>query len=112
MRVLEKGNSSNTESLAYMSVALPILQYGAACWDPYRKGQINALNRVQKKADKFANHTNASVWENLAQRRKIARICPVFIAYTGEQAWKAIGDRLKGPCYLNRDDHDRKISAR
>jgi hypothetical protein len=26
--------------------------------------------------------------------------------------WKAIGDRLPKPCYLNRGDHNRKIRAR
>jgi hypothetical protein len=26
-------------------------------------GQMNTLERVQKKAAKFANHTNVSVWE-------------------------------------------------
>jgi hypothetical protein len=50
--------------------------------------------------------------ETLAQRRKIARICSLFEAYTGERAWKSIGDRFKGPNYLSRDDHDRKIRAR
>jgi hypothetical protein len=53
MRVLKKGNS-NTKSLAYTSLVRPILEYGAACWDPYREGQINELERVQKKAGKFA----------------------------------------------------------
>jgi hypothetical protein len=33
-------------------------------------------------------------------------------AYTGERAWKAIGDRLQRPCYLSRDDHDKKIRSR
>ena len=47
MQILKKGNS-NTKSLAYMSLARPILEYGAACWDPYREGQITALDRVQK----------------------------------------------------------------
>lgn len=32
--------------------------------------------------------------------------------YSGEWAWKAIEDGLQGPCYLSRDDHDRKIRAR
>jgi hypothetical protein len=90
----------------------PIVEYGAVCWDPYREGQINSLDRVQKKMAKFANHTNDSVWETLAQRRNITRICAVFNAYIGERAWKNIGDRLQGPCYLSRDDHDRKIRAR
>ena len=49
MRILKKCNS-NTKSLAYMSLVRPILEYGAACWDPYREGQISALDRVQKKA--------------------------------------------------------------
>ena len=36
MRILKKGNT-NTKSLAYMSLVRPILEYGAACWDPYRE---------------------------------------------------------------------------
>ena len=95
-----------------MSQVRPILEYGARCWDPYRKGQINALDCVQNRAAKFANHTNDSMWETLAHRGKIARICALFKACTGERVWKSIGDRLKGPCYLNRDDHDGKIRAR
>jgi hypothetical protein len=46
------------------------------------------------------------------QCRKRARLCTLFKAYTGEQAWRAIRDRLQGPCYLSRDYHDRKIRAR
>jgi hypothetical protein len=30
----------------------------------------------------------------------------------GERAWKAIGDRLLKPCYMSRDDHNRKIRTR
>jgi hypothetical protein len=85
------------------------------CWDPCREGQINALERVQKKAAKFVrghNHRNGSDWESLAQRRKIARLCVLFKAYTSEQASKAIEERLQGPCYLSRDDHDWKIRTR
>jgi len=37
-----------------MSLVCPILEYGASCWDPYREGLINALDRVQKKEAKFA----------------------------------------------------------
>jgi hypothetical protein len=84
MRVLKKGNN-NTKSLAYTSLVRPIIEYEAVCWDPCREGQINALERVQKKAAKFAighNHRNVSDWESFAQRRKIA------------------------------DDHDRKIRNR
>jgi len=95
-----------------MSLVRPILEYGASCCDPYREGQIKALDRVQKKKAKFANYTKDSGLETLANRRKMARICALFKAYAGERAWKSIGDRLKGPSFLNRDDHDRKIKAR
>ena len=54
-----------------MSFVRPILEYGAACWDPYSAGQISAFDRVQKKAAKFAHHGNSSNWETLASRRKL-----------------------------------------
>jgi hypothetical protein len=85
---------------------------GAACWDPYREGQIYALDRVQKKAAKFAYHMSESNWETLLQRRKIAHICALFKAYSGEQAWKFIDDGLQWPNYLSRFDHDWKIRNR
>jgi hypothetical protein len=39
MHILKDG-SSNSKSLTYMSLVHPVLEYGAACWDPYREGQI------------------------------------------------------------------------
>jgi len=60
----------------------------------------------------FANNINESGWENLAQRRLVARICALFKAYIGGQAWRVIGDRLLKPCYLSRGDHNRKIRTR
>jgi len=110
-RILKKGNS-NTKRLAYLSLVRPLLEYGVACWDPYREGQISALDRVQKKAAKFAHHTNSSNWETLASRRKLSRICSLFKAYSGEWAWKVIGDKLQRPHYLSRIDHERKIRSR
>jgi len=47
--ILKKGNNS-TKSLAYMTLVHPILEYGAACWDLYREGQIHTLDRVQKES--------------------------------------------------------------
>ena len=73
MHVLKKGNR-NAKSLAYMSLVHPILEYGSACWDPCRGGQINALDQVQKKAAQFTNHTKDSEWETLVQRRTIVRL--------------------------------------
>jgi hypothetical protein len=76
--------------------------------------QVSALNWVQNRAAKFVNNynINESVWEYLTQRILIARICALFKTYTGGRDWKAIGDRFLKPCYLSREDHDRKISTR
>jgi len=111
MRVLKNGNR-NKKSLAYTSLVRPILQYGSACWDPRREGQINATDRVLKKAAQFTDHTKDSDWETLAQRRTTASLCPLFKAYSCEGAWKAIRDRLRRPYYLSRADHVRKIRDR
>jgi hypothetical protein len=86
MRILKNGNS-NTISFAYTSFVRPILEYGVACWNPYMEGKKTALDRLWRKAAKFANHTRNSVWENLAQCRKIARIFAPFKAYSWERAW-------------------------
>jgi len=53
-------------SLAYTSPVHPILEYRSACCDPCRQGQINALDRVQKKAAQITNHTKYSERETLA----------------------------------------------
>jgi len=66
------------KSLAYTTLVHLILKYGAACWDSFREGQINASQWVQKRADEFASLTNDSNWETLAQHRKIARIRAVI----------------------------------
>ena len=39
-------------------------------------------------------------------------MCALYKVYTGERAWKAIGDRLQAPSYLSRVDHQWKIRAR
>ena len=63
---------------------------------------------MQKKAARFAYHTNSSNWETL----ELSGICALVKAYSGEWAWKAVGDRLQRPHYLSRVDHERKIRSR
>jgi hypothetical protein len=38
--------------------------------------------------------------------------CSLSKAYTGRRAWEATGSRLLRPCYLRRENHDRKIRSR
>jgi hypothetical protein len=39
-------------------------------------------------------------------------MCALYKAYTGEMAWKAIGDKLQASSYLSRVDHHWKIKTR
>ena len=71
MRVLKEGDRK-TERVAYTSLVCPTVEYGSACWDPCRQ-EINALDRVQKKAAQFTNYIKDSDWENLAERWMITR---------------------------------------
>jgi hypothetical protein len=111
LRIVKRGNK-NTESLAYTSLVRPILEYGAAFWDPYRECQISALDLVQNKAAEFAHHTGCPVWEPLAKRIKTARMCALYKAYSGERVWKDIGNRLQAPYYRSRVDRCWKIRSR
>ena len=36
---------------AYTALVKLTLEYGAVCWDPYREGQVSALNWVQNRAE-------------------------------------------------------------
>jgi len=109
--VLKKGNRK-TKCLAYTSLVCPVLEYGAAWWDPCRERQINALDRVQTKATQLTYHTKDLDWETLARHRTIARLCALFKAYSGEKAWKVICNRLWRPYCLSRVDHVPKIRDR
>ena len=53
--ILKKGNN-NTKPLAYTALLRPMLEYRAVCWDPYKEGQVSALNRFQNRAAKFSNN--------------------------------------------------------
>jgi hypothetical protein len=91
--------------LADTALVRPILDYGAVRLDPYREGQVGALDRLQKRAAKFAN-TDQMGWETFAGGTIVARLCSFYNAYIGGRAWKAIGDRM------SREGHNQKIRTR
>ena len=53
-------------------------------------------------------HERVELGNFASQGRKISRICALFKAYSGERAWKAVGDRLQRPNCLSRVDQERK----
>jgi len=69
LRLLEFLDSQHMKVARLVALGRPILEYWASCWDPYREGHINALERVQEKETKFAYHMNYSVWDTLVKHR-------------------------------------------
>jgi len=77
--------SSEAKSLAYTSLVRPQLEYAAAAWDPYRIGDIQAIEKVQRRAARFVfrdyRHTTSVTnlldrlhWPSLSSRRTISRL--------------------------------------
>ena len=71
-----------------MSHVRPILEYGAACWDPYRECQISALDRVQNKVDKCAHHSEAqtgNLWRSVGKQQACVRCTkPILLRRRGK----------------------------
>jgi hypothetical protein len=112
MRVL-KGTQRPVKDQAYKTLVRPILEYGGMVWDPYRLGQVKAVENVQRAAarrvtgrvkrwrwDKAAkSHVNDSPsamvlelgWESLGLRRGTARLCGLHRAISAHQGWAEVG---------------------
>ena len=74
-----------------------------------RESSSYGLSRYREFTGRGSRTDEVTDWESLSQRRLIARIFALFKAYTWVRAWKATGDRNLNPCYMRRDDHNRKI---
>ena len=50
-------------------------------------------------------------WESLEQRRATSRVTAIYRSVIQEEAWREIGEMLREPTYIGRNDHTRKIQA-
>jgi hypothetical protein len=86
-----KGCKTSARARAYETIVPPTLEYAASIWDPYNTGQINQLEKVQRRATRFTtkNYTErqpGSVtqmvtqlgWEPLQVRRVKIRLLLLF----------------------------------
>ena len=74
-----KSSSSRTRALCYTSICRPILEYGSQAWSPYRKKNIEKLEKIQRKAyrwafrrgkaDSISADMQAHGWQSLEDRR-------------------------------------------
>ncbi|KAJ4447673.1 hypothetical protein ANN_09680 [Periplaneta americana] len=111
MRVLRKGSDKSKE-IAYTSLVRPVMEYGAACWNPYRLEHIKTLEKIQKRALKYCRKNSPLQWDTLTDRRTRIRLCALFKTYRGEPAWREIKNRLQPPNYSSRNDHSYKLRER
>jgi hypothetical protein len=69
----------------------PILKYASAAWDPYTSGQINQLDKVQRRAERFISNNyreknlgcvivmvKSLGWGPLKEHRKIHRLIVIY----------------------------------
>ena len=93
------GCSSNTKDKAYKSLVRPILEYGAAAWDPYHSVHINRIEGVQRRAARFVegirkddrstsvtDAINVLGWRSLQERRLVARLAMLYKAVHNQAA--------------------------
>ena len=97
----------------------PILEYAAPVWDPHLQQDIDALEKVQRRAARFVltrHHNTSSVsemltilnWPTLAQRRQDARLRLLYKALKGQST--VHNNRLKFAPKRDRRSHDQQLS--
>ncbi|KAJ4448312.1 hypothetical protein ANN_10327 [Periplaneta americana] len=91
MRVLRKGSDKSKE-IAYKSLVRPVMEYGAACWDPYRLEHIKTLENIKKRALKCCRKNSPLKWDTLTDRRTPIQLCALFKTYRDMES-RAVASR-------------------
>ena len=82
-------SSTAIKQQAYFSLVRPSVEYASVVWDPHEKGDIQCLEKVQRRAARFVKnryHNRSSVTDmledlkrkSLEQRRKETRLALMF----------------------------------
>jgi len=86
---------THIKSKCYQSLVRPVLEYGCAVWDPHHQTDINKIEKVQKRASRFATgnyvfeHGNTDrnlqklSWKQLEERRAAIKLNLFFKAKLG-----------------------------
>ena len=73
----------------YISLIIPILEYACTVWDPYTRKDINKIDKIQRRAARFAKNNyswstsvtgliNDLNWQNLQTRRSNLKLIMMF----------------------------------
>ena len=83
------------KATAYITLIQPLLEYSCAAWDPYLKGDIQALEKIQRRGARFVlnqnkrDYTSISTaikdlnWPELGERRRQQRLTMMFKVMNG-----------------------------
>ena len=85
---------SKLKKIAYFSMVRSLLEYSFPVWDPYRQGDIDKLNKIQRAAARFVTNNcqrKSSVtalikdlgWTDLQTRRKNFRLTSLYNILSG-----------------------------
>ena len=94
-----KGCPFRLKEIAYITLVRSVLEYSAPIWDPHLAKDIQALERIQRRAARFVKsdyaHTSSVTsmleelgWKNLAHRRRDLRLALLF---------KVVNDQIAVP---------------
>ena len=101
--------SEETVTTLYQSIVRPLLEYGSVVWNPWLKGDINRLERVQKRALALAQEPIDM--ESLASRRSDTTLVETYKIMNGHYRLKAenffqnIESRCRGHTQKLRIEH-------
>lgn len=132
MRTL-KGASRDLKGHAYKTLVRPTMEYAGAVWDPYKKGEVEGLEAVQKRAARRVTRKgnvwkeeeiNGRIvrkyesvtkivqelgWEKLQDRRRDDRMIKTYKTARNYEGWRELNSNLRRPNYLARGDHQWKF---
>ena len=107
--------SPKLKEIAYFSMVRSLLEYSCSVWDPYRQGDIDKLNKIQRAAARFVTNNyqrRSSVtaliqdlgWTDLQTRRKNFRLTSLYKISNGLIA-VPVSDLLTPADERNRGGH-------
>ena len=105
--------------IAYFSMVRSLLEYSGPVWDPYRQGDIDKLNKIQRAAARFITNNyqrKSSVkdliqnldWTDLQTRKKNFRLTSLYKILNGSIA-VPVGDLLTPADEITRGKHKKSF---
>ena len=114
-----RGSPYKLRELAYVTLVRSSLEYCGSVWDPTVKGEAEKLERVQKRAARWARGARGIIsitallndlgWPSLAERRRNQRLCLFYELLNGHFNISPEEFDLKSPARETKTSHNKKL---